>query len=159
MNPQAHARIPQAFAGVKSHTQSEDPARVAVPGGFLDPRSLSALAAHLDVDGRFWATVQLPARSPLMALAHALSTESYRQSWQLQDDTIALAAATYSKEPDMITVGHQYRYLAWQGKLRDRCNQIVTVLRCQGHEILVRFPDGHQARTQRRFLRKVAKPR
>ena len=59
----------------------------------------------------------------------------------------------------MITEGRQYRYIAWHGKLRDRCNQIVTVLRCQGHQILVRFPDGHQAHTQPRFLRKVAKRR
>ncbi|MBA7558165.1 hypothetical protein ES705_50957 [subsurface metagenome] len=151
--------IPEAFAGVKSHNTSEDPARVAVPGGFLDPRSLSGLAADLYVHGRFWATVQLPARSPLVALAQALSAESYRQSSQLQDDTIALDTATYSKEPDMITVGHQYRYTAWRGPLRDRCDQVVTVLHCYPTRIMVRFPDGHEACTQRRFLRQLAKPR
>ncbi|GAH97011.1 unnamed protein product, partial [marine sediment metagenome] len=62
-------------------------------------------------------------------------------------------------EPDMITVGHQYRYIAWRGKLADRCNQTVTVLLSQRTQVLVRFPDGHQAHTHRRFLRELAKPR
>jgi len=58
----------------------------------------------------------------------------------------------------MITVDHQYRYIAWQGKLATRCNQIVTVLRCQRRQVLVRFPDGLEAWTQSRFLRKATKP-
>jgi len=86
-------RIPQALPGVNSHIMSGDPGGVAVPRASLDPRSPSDLAADLYVDGRFWATVQLPARSPLATLAHVLSTESYRQSWQPQHDTIALDAA------------------------------------------------------------------
>lgn len=85
--------IPQAFTGVKSHIKSGDPARVAVPGGSLDLRSPSALAADLYVDGRFWATVQIPTNSPLATLAQVLSADAYRQSCQLQDDTIALDAA------------------------------------------------------------------
>ncbi len=93
MNPPGKHILPQAFAGHKSHNTSGDPGREWAPGPSLDPRSPSALRADLYVDGRFWATVQLPARSPLVALAQALSAESYHQSWQLQDDMIALDAA------------------------------------------------------------------
>ncbi|MBA7556910.1 hypothetical protein ES705_49635 [subsurface metagenome] len=93
MNPPSTHILPQAFAERNSLDTSGDPVRVAVPGGSLDPRSPSALAADLYVDGRFWATVQLPPRSPLVATAQALSAESYRQSSPLQDDTIPLAAA------------------------------------------------------------------
>lgn len=57
----------------------------------------------------------------------------------------------------MITAGRQYRYIAYVGKLASRCNQIVTVIKCQRTQILVRFPDGHQAHTQRRFLRQLPK--
>ncbi|MBA7589818.1 hypothetical protein ES708_31910 [subsurface metagenome] len=93
MNPPSTHILPQAFAERNSLDTSGDPGPVAVPDGFRDPRSPSALAADLYVDGRFWATVQLPARSPLVATAQALSAESYHQSWLLQDDMIALDPA------------------------------------------------------------------
>lgn len=93
MNPPDTHILQEALTGVKSHNTSEDPDRDAVPGGFLDPRSPSALAADLYVDGRFWATVQIPTDSPLVATAQALSAESYHQSWLLQDDMIALDPA------------------------------------------------------------------
>ncbi len=93
MNPPGKHILPQAFAGHKSHNTSGDPGREWAPGPSLDPRSPSALAAHLDVDGRFWATVQIPANSPLAILAQALSTPSYRRSWQL------LAEQTQARPP------------------------------------------------------------
>lgn len=93
MNPPSTHILHEALTGVKSLDTSGDPGPVAVPDGFRDPRSPFALAADLYVDGRFWATVQLPARSPLVATAQALSTLSYRQSSPLQDDMIALDPA------------------------------------------------------------------
>ncbi|MBA7588297.1 hypothetical protein ES708_30351 [subsurface metagenome] len=85
--------LQQPLARVKSHNTSGDPGRDGHPGFALDPRSPSALAADLYLDGRFWATVQLPARSPLATLAQALSTQSYRRSWQL------LAEQTHARPP------------------------------------------------------------
>jgi len=58
----------------------------------------------------------------------------------------------------MITPGRQYRFIGYVGKLASRCNQIVTVIKCQRAQILVRFPDGREANIQRRFLRQLPKP-
>jgi len=58
----------------------------------------------------------------------------------------------------MITPGRQYRFIGYTGKLAKRCNQTVTVLNSRRSGILVRFPDGHEATIQRRFLRQLPKP-
>lgn len=58
----------------------------------------------------------------------------------------------------MITEGRQYRYIARRGKLASRYDQIVTVLHCQATQIVVAFPDGHQAHVEARFLQPLKKP-
>jgi len=55
----------------------------------------------------------------------------------------------------MITKGQQYRYIARRGKLTDRCGQTVTALRCHRVQILVRFPDGHQAHVRSGSLKEI----
>ncbi|MBA7582745.1 hypothetical protein ES708_24682 [subsurface metagenome] len=93
MNPQAPHILPQAFAGHKSHNTSEDPGRKTSPEVNLDPRSPSALAADLYVDGNYCRTIQLSSRHPLAREARKLARQASLQSWLRRDDTIALEAA------------------------------------------------------------------
>ncbi|MBA7550230.1 hypothetical protein ES705_42740 [subsurface metagenome] len=93
MNPPSTHILHEALAGVKSHNTSEDPDRDAVPGGFLDPRSPSALRADLYVDGSYCRTIQLSSRHPLAREARKLARQASLQSWLRRDDTIALEAA------------------------------------------------------------------
>jgi len=58
----------------------------------------------------------------------------------------------------MIVEGRQYRYTARRGKLTHRHGQTVTVLHCQATQVVVRFPDGHQAHVEHRFLEPLKPP-
>jgi len=58
----------------------------------------------------------------------------------------------------MIIEGRQYRYTARRGKLAWRTGQVVTVLRSQATQVVVRFPDGHQAHVEHRFLEPLKRP-
>ena len=60
------------------------------------------------------------------------------------------------RRPSMIVPGHRCWYMATRGKLAYRAGQIATILICHHTQILVRFPDGTQSHTQRRFLQPVS---